>query len=82
MAVSVYIALTAEGLSSHVSPVKTPHGRQKSRADSFVTRQPHSCAIPSRKPHQQKTRSVGVPHGRSKRAKKPAVKVSSATSLL
>jgi hypothetical protein len=37
MAVSVYIALTAEGLSSHVSPVKTPRGKQKSRVDSSVT---------------------------------------------
>jgi hypothetical protein len=82
MAVSVYIALTAEGLSSHVSPVKTPRSKQKSRADSSMTRQPHSHAMPSRMPRQRKTGSVGVPRGRSKREKKPASEVSSVTSLL
>jgi hypothetical protein len=42
MAVSVYVALTVEGLCSLASMTNASHGRQKTHADSSMTRHPHS----------------------------------------
>jgi hypothetical protein len=82
IAMSVYVALTAEGLSSHASMVDAPRGRQKSCADSFATQQPCSRAASSWRPLQRKTEDVDVPHGRSERTKKVAAETASVAPLL
>jgi hypothetical protein len=60
-AMSVYISLTADASSSHTSMVSAPCGDRESRIDSSSTRQSHSRATSTRRPHRQKSAAIGAP---------------------
>jgi hypothetical protein len=58
---SVYISLTADASSSRISMVSAPWGDRESRIDSSSTRQSHSRATSTRRPHRQKSAAIGAP---------------------
>jgi hypothetical protein len=66
---SVYVALTADALSSCASTANAPRGDRESHTDSSSTWQSRSQAMPSRRSHWQRPGDVGAPRGRTKRAK-------------
>jgi hypothetical protein len=61
MAASVYVALTADALSSRMPMVSAPHCTRKSCADGSSTRQSCTRATSSQKPQQQKSTLTSAP---------------------
>jgi hypothetical protein len=69
MAASVYVALTADALSSRTSIVNVMRGDQKSCADGSSTQQSHLWVTSSWRPHRQKPTPVDAARMKSTKTK-------------
>jgi hypothetical protein len=69
MAASVYVALTADALSSHASMVDALCDVRESYTGGSSGRQSHSQTASSKKPRQWKTALTSVSRGKSKKTK-------------
>jgi hypothetical protein len=69
MAVSVYVALMTDALSSRASAFSAPHCTRKSFDNGSSTRQSHTRATSSQKPRWRKSAFTSAPQKKSKKMK-------------
>jgi hypothetical protein len=82
MAASVYVALTADALSSHASTFDDPCDVRGSRTGGLSSRQSHSRIALSKKPRQQKTALPGTSQKKLKKTKVDAERALAAPTSL